>query len=150
MQKLTQFFVKVFASYQGLALLLMRLILAYGFYGPAIKKLSGFNDIVGWFDQSLHLPFPYANAVLATGIEALGVIALGLGLMTRFFAFPLMIVMVVAIATVHLSNGFAAGNNGYEIPLYYFVMLFVLMGTGPGKYSMDETFLKKYFGSSGK
>ncbi len=147
MNKLTQTFTKMFSSFQGLALLIVRLALAYGFYEPAIKKLANFNDIVIWFAQDLHLPFPYANAVMATGAEALGVIALALGLATRFFAIPLMVVMVVAISMVHWVNGFAAAQHGWEIPFYYFIMLFVLMSTGPGKYSMDETFLKKYFGS---
>ncbi len=150
MNKLTQSLTKMFSSFQGLALLLMRLTLAYGFYEPAIKKLANFNDIVIWFDQGLHLPFPYANAVLATSTEALGVIALALGLGTRFFAVPLMVVMTIAISTVHWVNGFSAVEHGWEIPFYYFVMLFVLVGTGAGKYSMDETFLKKYFGSGGK
>ena len=31
----------------------------------------------------------------------------------------LMIVMLVAIFTVHIGNGFAAGDNGFEIPFYY-------------------------------
>jgi putative oxidoreductase len=39
--------------------------------------------------------------------------------------------------TVHLSNGFAAGDNGYEIPLYYLLMLFALMVYGSGRYSLD-------------
>ncbi len=147
MNKLTQTFTKMFSSFQGLSLLIIRLTLAYGFYEPAIKKLANFNDIVIWFDQGLHLPFPYANAVLATSAEALGVIALALGLATRFFAIPLMVTMIVAIATVHWVNGFPAAQHGWEIPFYYFIMLFVLMSTGAGKYSMDETFLKKYFGS---
>jgi putative oxidoreductase len=147
MYKLTQTLTKMFSSFQGLSLLIIRLTLAYGFYEPAIKKLANFNDIVIWFGQQLHLPFPYANAVLATSAEALGVIALTLGLGTRFFAIPLMVTMTVAISMVHWVNGFSAVEHGWEIPYYYFIMLFVLMSTGAGKYSMDETFLKKYFGS---
>ncbi len=147
MNKLTQTFTKIFSSFQGLSLLIMRLMLAYGFFEPAIKKLANFNDIVIWFAQDLHLPMPWLNAFMATSAESLGIISLALGLMTRFFAVPLMVVMTVAITTVHLANGFAATQHGIEIPLYYFIMLFVLMSTGAGKYSMDETFLKKYFGS---
>ena len=147
MNKLTQTFTKIFSSFQGLSLLIIRLTLAYGFYEPAIRKLANFNDIVISFGQDLHLPFPYASAVLATSAEALGVIALTLGLGTRFFAVPLMVVMSVAITMVHWVHGFPAVEHGWEIPFYYFIMLFVLMTTGAGKYSMDETFLKKYFGS---
>jgi len=46
-----------------------------------------------------------------------------------------MAVMIVAITTFHLGNGFEAGTNGFEIPLYYFLMLFSLLIIIPGKFS---------------
>lgn len=138
MNQLIQGIEKLLASFQSIALLAMRLILAYGFYEPALKKLTNFSSIVSWFDTGLHLPFPYINAVMATATEALGVIFLALGLKTRLISVPLMVVMLVAITTVHFKNGFAASGNGYEIPLYYLIMLFVLATTGPGKYSIDK------------
>jgi len=46
--------------------------------------------------------------------------------------------MLVAIKTVHLANGFEAGSNGYEIPLYYIIMLITLVVYGPGKISIDR------------
>lgn len=148
MQKLTQGLIKLFSSFQSISLLLMRLVLAYGFYGPAVKKLGNFDAIVIWFDD-LGLPYPWIAAFLAALTESLGVIALALGLGARFFAAALMFMMVVAIVLVHGLDTFEAAKNGFEIPLYYFLMLSVLMTFGPGKYSMDETFLKKYFGSFG-
>ena len=51
--------------------------------------------------------------------------------------------MMVAIKTVHWENGFPAGENGYEIPLYYLLMLITLMCFGSGKISLDH-FVKKY------
>jgi putative oxidoreductase len=54
-----------------------------------------------------------------------------------------MIVMVVAVITVHLPNGFSSGDNGFEIPLYYFLMLFVLVTHGAGKISIDAFLNKK-------
>jgi putative oxidoreductase len=133
------------SKFQDFALLILRLVLAYGFLIPAINKLQGFNAVVAWFDQSLHIPFPWLNAVLATGTEVTGVIFLSLGLFTRLISIPLSVIMIVAIITVHGFSQFAAAENGFEIPLYYLVMLFVLIGTGAGKYSLDEVFSKKYF-----
>jgi putative oxidoreductase len=69
--------------------------------------------------------------------EVLGIILLTLGFGTRVIALPLMFVMVVAIFTTHISNGFAAGDNGFEIPLYYILMLFALVVYGSGKFSLD-------------
>ncbi len=92
--------------------------------------------IAQWF-ESLDYPLPLVNAYLAGTTEAAGVVLLLLGLGTRLISIPLMFTMLVAIFTVHIGNGFAAGNNGFEIPLYYFLMLFVLMAFGSGKYSID-------------
>jgi putative oxidoreductase len=50
--------------------------------------------------------------------------------------------MMVAISTVHFKNGFAASDNGFEIPLYYFAMLFMLLSFGAGKWSVDFYFKK--------
>ena len=129
-------------SFQSLALLVLRLILAYGFYEPAMKKITGFSNIVIWFDQSLHLPFPWLNAVLATGTEIAGVVLLGLGLMTRFISIPLMFIMLIAITIVHGAHGFSASNNGFEIPLYYLLMLFILFSHGAGSFSLDKIIFK--------
>ena len=138
--------IEVFLSkFQDLALLALRLVLAFGFLIPAINKLQGFDAVVTWFDESLHIPLPWFNAVLATGTELIGVVFLTLGLLTRLISIPLSIIMVVAIITVHGFSQFSAAENGFEIPLYYLVMLSVLMSTGAGKYSLDEVFSKKYF-----
>ena len=123
--------------------LFFRLILSYGFYEPAMKKLNNFEAIAQWFG-SLGMPFPTVNAFMATATETSGFILLFLGLGTRIISIPLIVVMIVAIVTVHLPNGFSAGNNGYEIPLYYMLMLISLIITGPGKFSLDAIIEKKY------
>jgi putative oxidoreductase len=64
-------------------------------------------------------------------------ILLLLGLATRIITIPLIFVMLVAIITVHLGNGFEAGDNGFEIPLYYLIMLTTVFVYGGGKKSMD-------------
>jgi len=121
--------------------LFFRLILAYGFYKPATTKFNNFSSIVDWFG-SMGMPFPKLNAFLATGTEMVGFILLFLGLATRLISVPLIIVMIVAITTVHIGNGFEAGDNGLEIPLYYILMLISLIITGPGKISLDHLISK--------
>ncbi len=127
---------------QNLALLFLRLILAYGFYGPAMMKWHNMHAIGDWF-KSLGYPFPYVNAYLAGTTEMLGVILLVLGLGIRYISVALIFVMLVAITTVHLRHGFEAGNNGFEIPLYYALMLFALFAFGGGKYGLDYYLRKK-------
>ncbi|WP_288245136.1 DoxX family protein [uncultured Chryseobacterium sp.] len=125
-----------------LPLLLIRLVLAYGFYNPAMMKLKDINSIADWF-SSINIPFPLINAYLAAGTEISGIILLTLGLFTRIISVPLIITMIVAIITVHWENGFEAGENGYEIPLYYLIMLFTLIVYGPGRISLDHILFKK-------
>ena len=117
-------------------LLLLRLVLAYGFYGPAKMNWKDINSVIDWFG-SIGIPAPVFNAYLAACTEMLGVVLLVLGLGTRLIAIQLVITMLVAIKTVHWANGFEAADNGFEIPLYYTIMLLTLLVYGPGKWSVD-------------
>lgn len=128
---------------QSISLLLTRLILAYGFYEPAKMKWESISDVASWF-ADLGIPLPTLNAYMAASFEMLGVILLALGLFTRWISIPLMFIMMVAIKTAHWENGFEAGNNGFEIPLYYLIMLFTLLAFGGGKISVDEWIKAKW------
>ena len=122
---------------QSISLFLARLAVAYGFYEPAMTKWQDIKSVAEWFG-SIGIPFPTLNAYMAASSEILGVVLLTLGLFTRLISIPLMIIMIVAITTVHLSNGFSAGNNGYEIPLYYMLFLALFASFGAGKLSLDH------------
>ncbi|OIP56512.1 MAG: DoxX family protein [Helicobacteraceae bacterium CG2_30_36_10] len=122
---------------KSLSLLLARLVLAYGFYEPAKMKWSDIGSVAEWF-ASLGIPFPTLNAYMAASTEATGVVLLTLGLFTRLISLPLIVVMIVAILTVHLPHGFSAGDNGFEIPLYYMLFLFIFVTNGAGKFSLDR------------
>ncbi len=130
----------VTSSLKDLALLLARLTIAYGFYHPAINKWNNMDATILWFDTILGIPFPTLNAYLAATTELLGVGLLALGFLTRLISIPLMVVMVVAITTVHLGNGFEASGNGFEIPLYYLLFLLIFLTNGAGRLSLDTLF----------
>ena len=145
---------------KSLGLLFLRLILAYTFFAPAMVKWADIASVASWF-ESMGIPFPTLNAYMAASTEITGVVLLTLGLLTRFISIPLIVIMFVAIATVHGENGFAFVTegtevvnayvngdlvegtmiklqNGYELVLYYIAMLFVLVGQGGGKFSLDR------------
>ncbi len=124
------------------ALLAMRLTLAFGLYEPAVKKFGDMRGTAEWF-ASLHLPLPSVSVFLVATFEFAGFFLLMLGLLTRYITIPLMFIMLIAILTVHMGNGFASANNGIEIPFYYLVMLFMIFSNGPGKYSIDEAVVGK-------
>lgn len=151
---------------QYVVLLALRFMLAYTFFSPAMMKLSDMASVVMWFD-SMGIPFPTLNAYMAAATEMSGVILLTLGLGTRFISIALMGVLSVAIITVHGVNGFAfvkEGSevvnpyvngelidgtivilqNGYELVLYYMLMLLVLISSGAGKISADYLLEKRF------
>ena len=121
---------------QSFSLLLARFAVAYGFYDPAMQKWADIGAIAVWF-ESMGIPLPTLNAYMAATTELLGVILLTLGLFTRLISIPLIVVMIVAITTVHLAHGFSAGDNGFEIPLYYMLFLALFASFGAGKFSLD-------------
>lgn len=130
----------IFSNFQSLFLFLARLVIAYGFYEPALNKWNNISDTAAWFG-SLGIPFPLLNVYITASVESLGVILLVLGLFTRLISLPLIATMVVAIVTVHFSNGFGVADNGFEIPLYYLLFLGIFASFGAGKISIDN-FLK--------
>jgi putative oxidoreductase len=91
---------------------------------------------------------------MATWFELIGAVALGLGLFTRFFSFSLMILTVVAIASVHwpehwntlgeLLRGYRIvdeegdGFGNYKLPLIYLAMFLPLLLGGAGRWSLDH------------
>jgi putative oxidoreductase len=95
----------------GVASLLLRLILAPVLIGAGWEKITGEN----WFGYSLDsFPFPFNvlpaefSWFLASWTEFLGGILLLLGLGTRLVAIPLAVTMFVAAYAVHLDNGWPA------------------------------------------
>ncbi len=126
---------------QSLAILFARLVVAYGFYQPAMMKWNDIDAVGKWFG-SMGIPLPLLNAYMAAATEITGVVLLTLGFFTRLISIPLVVVMIVAILTVHLHNGFDCGNNGFEIPLYYIVFLLIFISHGAGKFSLDHLFFR--------
>jgi len=137
-----------------LAFLPLRLLLAWEFGRAGLMKLRGSN----WFaNVQDNFPFPF-NVVpveiswfIATWVEIFGAIGLILGLFTRFWAFSLIVLTVVAIAGVHwpdewnsleeLWRGYTVTDKGfgnYRIPLIFIAMLLPLAFRGADRLSLDH------------
>lgn len=112
MKELYLKFVEISEEYvKDVAMLMLRLILAYAFFHPAMMKWGDMESTIAWFgnpDWGLGLPLPALNAYMAATIEILGVVLLIIGLGTRLISIPLIVTMLVAMITVHIDNGWLA------------------------------------------
>ncbi len=93
---------------EGIAPLLLRLFLAPIMMQAGWNKLIAFDSTAAWFGGSLGLPVPELMAAMAIAAELVGGAFLVVGLATRFVSLPLMVTMLVAIFSVHWSNGWLA------------------------------------------
>lgn len=127
--------------------LAIRALIAYEFFYAGLEKFNGQN----WFGQiQSQFPFPF-NLVptdiswfLATWSEIAGSIAILVGFATRFSAFSLIILDLVAWYSVHADSGYNVCSNGFKLPLMYLVLLLPLFFMGPGKASIDYLLARKY------
>lgn len=91
--------------------LALRLYLAPIFLDSGWRKFQDIESTAAWFgnpDWGLGLPFPHLQAWMATSTELIGGICLLLGLAVPWLAIPLIVVLLVAIATVHGAHGWLA------------------------------------------
>lgn len=86
--------------------------------------------------------FLFLSIYLVAIFETLAVLLFVLGLFTRAICVPLIVIILVAIFGVHFENGYSLTNNGFEVPLYYLCMIFVLFSFGGGNISLDKIIFK--------
>jgi putative oxidoreductase len=109
---------------------------AFGWFGG-----GGVSGTLAFFHEALHVPNPLGLLVIAT--ELVAAVALVAGALTRVAAAAIGVVMVVAIALVHLGNGFFMnwfGNQageGFEYHLLVLAMVAALLVEGGGRASLD-------------
>jgi putative oxidoreductase len=101
----------------------------------------GFSATMKYFTGTLGLPAPLAFLVILA--ESIGAVGLLLGLGTRLAAFGVTAVMIGAVITTHLGNGFfmnwggAQGGEGFEYHLLALALSVPLVVRGGGRWALD-------------
>lgn len=125
-----------------LALLLVRLSVGIIFIQSGYAKLTHLSGTTDFFTQ-LHIPFPAANALIASSTEFFGGILILVGFLTQWVALPMAFVMVIAILTAQLPQikglDELVGLQEWDY-LLFFVLLFFI---GAGRISLDGWFSRK-------
>jgi putative oxidoreductase len=116
----------------------VRVVLGIMFVMHVMGKFhNGADAVAGYMGKNgLHPGAFFAYAAMA--LESIGGACLIIGLFTRFFAAALAIEMLIALITVHLPKGYAAGGGGYEYVLLIGAVCFVFAIRGGGIYSVDR------------
>ena len=129
----------------------IRLVIGYGFMAHGWAKLmrgpDGFARLLHW----IGVPLAGPTAWVSTLLELLGGLAVFVGAFVEIVSVPLIVMMVVAMITVHLRNGFSAVNTigltdagpqfgppGFEVNLLYIGGLLGLVLGGAGAGSLDR------------
>ena len=140
----------------------LRLIIGFGFMAHGWAKLSrgpsGFANLL----TQIGAPLPEATAWVSTFVELLGGLAIFVGAFVEVVSVPLIVMMLVAMFTVHLKYGFSAVNTiglteegprfgppGYEVNLLYVAGLVSLILSGAGALSFDRLLSRKKASSEG-
>jgi len=150
---MTALFPTIESRYSQWASVLLRLIVGYGFmahgYAKLVRGSENFAHILG----ALGVPFPLLFSWVTILVELVGGAAFLLGAFVSLVSIPSVVVLLVAIVTVHLPNGFSSiklqsvdamgahfGQPGYETDLLYIACIGALVLCGAGPLSLDKHF----------
>jgi putative oxidoreductase len=134
----------------------LRLVIGYGFLVHGWAKLSRGPDRFAKLLEQIGAPLSAATAWVSTLIEILGGLAILAGAFVAVVSIPLIVMMLVAMFTVHLRYGFSAINTigltadgpqfgppGYEVNLLYIAGLLALILGGAGPLSLDRLLARR-------
>jgi len=134
----------------------LRLVIGYGFVVHGWAKFSRGPARFAQLLQHIGAPLPHATAWVSTAVEILGGLAILAGAFVAVVSVPLIVMMLVAMFTIHLRYGFSAINTigltadgpqfgppGYEVNLLYIAGLLALILAGAGPFSIDSLLARR-------
>lgn len=126
----------------ALGLLILRLVVGLTMAAHGAQKLFGWFggyglQGTGGFLEKLGFVPGRRNALFAGLAEVTGGLLLALGLATPLAATLIVSVMFVAVATVHVKNGYFNSNQGYEYNLTLAAVAVSIAIIGAGPVSLD-------------
>ena len=129
---------------QPVALLFARLYVAQIFFFSGLTKIRDWSTAVALFTDEYHVPIlsPQIAAAMGAGGELVLPVLLALGLGGRFAAMGLFVMNIVAV--ISYTDITPAGVQQHNL---WGAMLVMIVLWGPGKLSLDCTWLKRFWGA---
>lgn len=132
-------------------LLVVRLFWGWQFFLTGKGKLSDISKTAQFF-ESLHIPAPHAQALLAASTECFGGLLLLIGFATRLVSIPMMILLIVAYLTADFDRVqviFSDPDKFVTADEFLFLFAVVILFLfGPGLFSVDGLIGKYFRGKS--
>lgn len=125
---------------QHFFLLLIRLYWGYSFQAAGLYKFEHINETVAGFSD-IGIPFSHFMVYLVATIEFVGGWSLILGLGSRLFSIPLIIIMITALFTAHYAETSLALMEPSKFivaaPVTFLFTTLIIFLFGPGWLSLD-------------
>lgn len=139
--------IKAISCLQSPLLLAIRLYWGWQFFLTGKGKLMNLDRTAGFF-ESLHIPMPHLNAVLAGSTECFGGLCLLLGLGSRIITIPLIFTLCIAYATAESDALHAIFSDPDKFvsatPFEFMLAAVIVLVFGPGKFSLDALIGRKF------
>ena len=138
---------------QPVLLLVIRGWWGWSFFLTGKGKLMNLDRTTGFF-QSLNIPHPHLNAIMAGCTECFGGLFLLLGLGSRVLTIPLIFTMCIAYVTAEhdaLKAIFTDPDKFVSAaPFEFMLCAVIVLVFGPGVFSLDWLIGKKFSKGSAK
>lgn len=126
-------------------------MVGYGFLAHGIAKWSKGPEAFAGILHAIGVPLPHVMAWVTIATEIVSGVAFLIGAFVPLVSVPAIILLTVAIFTVHLPYGFSSikllsvddgraqfGPPGYECDLLYIACIVALALIGPTPWSVDK------------
>ena len=145
---------KLFQTDDAWSGLILRVALGVVMFPHGAQKLLGWYGghglagTLGFFTEQMHIPWIIVLLIIIG--ESFGSVGLIVGLLTRFAAASLAVIMLGAVTMVHWPHGFfmnwfgQQAGEGFEYHLLVLGMCLALVVSGSGRWSADRVIAQKF------
>jgi putative oxidoreductase len=147
MQSAYRLLIKIGNALKSPLLLVMRLYWGWQLFLTGKGKLMNLDRTANFF-ESLHIPMPKLNALMAGLTECFGGLLLVIGLGSRLVSIPVAFTMIIAYLTADMEAVRSIFSDPEKLtsaaPFLFLLMAIVVLAFGPGCFSLDALIGRKF------
>ena len=121
----------------------LRIVLGLFLFGKGIMFLERTSDVFYMFSTSQHIFNMEKSTIITSTLHILGGLLIAFGCLTRFSLLCQFPILIGAVLIVNLRLGLQVENTELWCSLIIIGLLLFFMVVGPGRYSVDNKFLRQ-------